>query len=95
LWFNNGMGLSMLAQLGLPILMAVGAVMAWRMTKRENVRDSQPAEWKDDSLDEWRRQRDAAAEIERAERAANPDALHAGGEKAVEGDVGKHQRIGG
>ncbi|MBI2767474.1 MAG: hypothetical protein HYX53_16385 [Chloroflexi bacterium] len=89
------MGISLFAQLGLPILMAVGAVMAWRISKRENVRDSKPSEWKDDSLDDWRRQRDAAIEAERQARLANPGATHEGGERDAEGDVKRHQRLGG
>ena len=36
--------------IGLPVMMAIGAIAAWRMTKKESTRDEQYG-WRDDSLD--------------------------------------------
>lgn len=54
----------------MPLLILIGTLVAWRS------RDSgaeRPA-WRDDSLDEWRRERDAAAEAERRRRQQPPAA---------------------
>lgn len=73
--------------------MAVGAIMAWRVSKKENVQVERPA-WRDDSLDEWRKQRDAEAEVIRGERTSQPpDASGAATEEHTEKK--RHQRIGG
>ncbi|MGK2966513.1 MAG: hypothetical protein ACSLFM_13050 [Tepidiformaceae bacterium] len=90
------MGFATLIGLGLPLLMAFGAVAAWMMTKDREKRDAEaPAKWRDDSLDDWRQERDAAYLSEREQRAATPKAgLKAGAEEEVE-ETQKHQRIGG
>lgn len=79
--------------IGLPVMMAIGAIMAWRMSKKENVQDEKPA-WRDDSLDDWRKQRDAEAEAVRGERTSqSPDLSGAAAEEKAE--TKRHQRIGG
>jgi len=86
-------GIAALLGLALPLVMAGGAIAAWRMTRKEAKRDEEPALWRDDSLDDWRRERDAAAETERIARSqagANPT-----GEAKEETATKKHQRIGG
>ncbi|MCC7366006.1 MAG: hypothetical protein IT303_16700 [Dehalococcoidia bacterium] len=88
------MELSMLLSIGLPVVMIVSAFAVWRMPKKPRPGEpGAPGTWKDDSLDDWRRERDAAAELERADRVANPG-LHDGAEREGEGKE-RHQRIGG
>lgn len=87
-------GLSTLLALGMPFAMIAGAIAAWRLSKREQHLDANPPAWRDDSLDEWRRERDAAAEAERAARAASPGTLTTG-QARDEAETSKHQRIGG
>jgi hypothetical protein len=88
-------GLAALASIGVPIAMAFGAIAAWRLSKRENDPESKPAEWRDTSLDDWRRERDEQAV---AERKARSTSAKAGVHEATGGDEGeakRHQRIGG
>lgn len=54
----------LLAAIAMPLLMLVGALAAW-LTRNDNAQ--RPA-WRDDSLDEWRREREAQAEAERLRR---------------------------
>lgn len=54
----------LLAAIAMPLLMLFGALAAW--LTRNDV-DQRPA-WRDDSLDEWRREREAQAEAERLRR---------------------------
>ncbi len=58
--------LRLLATLAMPLLIVLGAVVAWL---NRGAADQRPA-WRDDSLDAWRRERDAAAEAERRRRQA-------------------------
>ena len=76
----------------LPVLGVGGAIAAWRMQKREDVRESQP-KWRDDSLDDWRKQREAQADAERAERTSRPDLAEGSTEEREEAK--RQQRIGG
>ena len=87
------MGISALLSLGLPLVMAIGAIAAWRMTRKEAKKEEEPAQWRDDSLDEWLRERDAEADAERVARSttrAQPT-----GQAREEKETKKHQRIGG
>lgn len=74
--------------------MAVGAILAWRMSKKENILDEKPA-WRDDSLDDWRKQRDAEAEAVRGERATGQAADLSGAAAEEKTEKKRHQRIGG
>ena len=80
----------------MPIAMVAGAIAAWRISKKENDPESKPTEWRDTSLDDWRRERDEQAIAERKTRSTSKTAAHettgAGGE---EGETKRHQRIGG
>jgi len=76
-----------------PVLMFVGGIAAWRMSKRQVVEAEKPG-WRDDSLDEWRKERDAAAEAERAARPLEKTHLSTGSEEQQE-TTKKHQRLGG
>lgn len=87
--------LQVLASIAFPLMMAIGAIAAWRMSKRENTPGADKAAWRDDSLDDWRRERDLNIEDDRQARAATPlrDHPSQGQEEAPE--TQRHQRIGG
>ncbi len=87
------MGITALLTLGLPLVMAIGAIAAWRMTRKEAKKDEEPSQWRDDSLDDWLRERDAKVEVERAARAKASG--HRTGEPIEETETKKYQRIGG
>jgi hypothetical protein len=78
--------------LGMPVAMIVSGVAAWRMSKKENTKPETP-QWRDDSLDDWRKERDAQMEIERAQR-PRESLLKTGQEEQTE-TTKKHQRLGG
>ncbi len=86
--------LQMISAVGLPVAMAIGAVMAWRMSKKENKVDTEAPLWRDDSLDDWRKERDAEIETERLQRIQ--EAKQPSGAAAEEqSEKKRHQRIGG
>jgi hypothetical protein len=76
-----------------PLLMFVGGIAAWRMTRKQGEEAEKPA-WRDDSLDDWRKERDALAEQERAVRPTEAAHLSTGSEEQQE-TTKRHQRIGG
>ncbi len=80
----------------LPFLLGMGGVAAWRASRRSDAQEKERATaWRDDSLDDWRKERERMAEEERARRATEEESqTHAGSTR--EGDEKKqHQRIGG
>jgi hypothetical protein len=82
-------------QLVFPLVLGGGAIAAWRISKRNAAGPTATGStsWRDDSLDDWRKERDANAEAHRTERAANPEeATGRGDEQSQEK---RHQRIGG
>lgn len=89
------MDLSALLMMMLPFLLGIGGVAAWRASKRTEEQDRErAAAWRDDSLDDWRKERERMAEEERARRATAETETHTGSTR--EGDEKKqHQRIGG
>jgi|SwirhisoilCB3_FD_contig_51_877837_length_525_multi_2_in_0_out_0_1 hypothetical protein len=89
------MDIQFLSVVGLPVLMAVGGVAAWRMSKKENSTIVEKPAWKDTSLDDWRKQRDAEAEQERITRVSTEGTLHEGGAQEEKSETQRHQRIGG
>jgi hypothetical protein len=83
----------LLSAIGFPLAMAIGGIAAWRLTKKEADRESKPAQWRDDSLDDWLKERDAKVEEKRLERLAQGDTSVA---SAEEQEVKVHQqRLGG
>ncbi len=76
------------------VLMFGGGIAAWRMSKKQVAEAEKPAGWRDDSLDEWRKERDAQAEQARAARPAEPTHLSTGSEEQQETKK-HHQRLGG
>jgi hypothetical protein len=79
---------------GLPVAMVIGAIAAWRASRKENAPEEKSATWRDDSLDDWRKERARQADEERTARAATESHVTTGRaeEQAAEK---KHQRIGG
>lgn len=60
--------------------------------------DPEPPQWRDTSLDDWRRERDAKVEAERQARLASPPKQTSAPETATGADdtqTRHHQRIGG
>ena len=87
----------LLSAIGFPLVMAIGGIAAWRLTKKEAKRESEPAQWRDDSLDEWMKERDAKVDATRQARLSGKDLSGkdlsgAGSEEEV---TVRHQRIGG
>ena len=89
--------LTLLSSIGLPLAMVIGAIAGWRILKRDQRAEveQQKNGWRDDSLDDWRRERDERAETERAARAIEEaTALKTG--RAEEGaQTKRNQRVGG
>jgi hypothetical protein len=74
-----------------PLVMFAGGIAAWRLSKNDATAPEKPG-WRDDSLDEWRAERDSEAERRRLTRAT--EELTTGSEEQQE--VKKHQqRLGG
>jgi hypothetical protein len=69
------------------VMLAVAGIVGGIYTLRGGADKDERAAWHDNSLDEWRKARDAAAEAERQARLASPPQ-----------DAGRdepHERIGG
>lgn len=86
-------GITGLWQLAFPLVLAIGGIAAWQMSKRDRTRQDNGAKWRDDSLDDWRKERDAAAEERRSTRAESPEEVTGRGEEQAQEK--RHQRIGG
>ena len=85
--------MQILSAVAFPVLMVAGGIAAWRMSKKETIRPEAPG-WRDDSLDDWRKERDAQAEARRIARESEPSHLSTGSEEQQE--TKKHQqRLGG
>ena len=87
--------LQLLSAIGFPVMMAIGAIAAWRMSKKEH--DPRPGQdtWRDDSLDQWRRERDLMAEQARTARDPADPSEHLSGGQEETIETKRHQRIGG
>ena len=90
-------GLDLVVAVGLPLAMLIGGLAAWRMSKRSDVEEAERrTAWRDDSLDDWRKERDALVEQERIEREKSPPARDLSDGRADEQEQAKkQQRIGG
>jgi hypothetical protein len=86
--------LAIISAIGMPLLMGAGAVAAWMQTRKGDARPAVKPEWRDTSLDDWRQERDAAAEAERLQRASDERAGTATGDEARQ-ERETHQRLGG
>ncbi len=90
------MNVQILMAVVIPVLMFVGGIAAWQSTKRHNEKvEIEAAGWRDDSLDDWRRERDAAAEAERLARATTGESETPSGRPEEQAEARRHQRIGG
>ncbi len=85
--------IAMFSAIAFPLLMLIGGIAAWRVSRKENVTIVEPTAWRDDSLDDWRKERDAEAERIRIER--EQSATHEGGAAEEKAETVRHQRIGG
>jgi len=85
--------LQLFSAVGLPLMMAVGAIAAWRMTRKENTTSIEQPAWRDTSLDDWRKERDAEADSVRAARLEGEP--HEGAAAEEKSETKRHQRIGG
>jgi hypothetical protein len=87
----------LIGTVGFPIVLAVGGLIAWRAIRAQQEREAQPATWRDDSLDDWRRERDRAIEAEREQRQQRPPGEVHPASESREGDQGRktHTRLGG
>jgi hypothetical protein len=79
---------------GLPVAMVIGAIAAWRASRKEDVPEEKPT-WRDDSLDDWRKERARQADEERVARAASPESRTTTGKAEEQATEKKHQRLGG
>jgi len=85
----------MIMAVGFPLVMAIGGIAAWRMSKNEPQREAEKAQWRDTSLDDWRKQRDAEVEIDREKRAQTTTAAIQAGSAEEKQETQRTQRIGG
>jgi hypothetical protein len=87
----------LLSSIGMPIAMVIGAIAGWRLLKRDQQAEveQQKNGWRDDSLDDWRRERDAAAETERAARVLEEASVLNTGRAEEGAQTKRNQRIGG
>jgi hypothetical protein len=92
--------LMLIGSIGLPAVMAIGGILAWRATRRQHVseeREMTSPAWRDTSLDDWRRERDQQAELERQQREAGVgrEGLSEGQEREADTQKKTHTRLGG
>lgn len=81
--------------IGFPLVMAIGGIAAWRMGRNEDKHEAEKPQWRDTSLDEWRKQRDAEFDVDRVKRAQTTTAaIQAGGAEEKQ-ETQRTQRIGG
>jgi len=78
----------------IPFLLGIGGTAAFLASRRREEQDrDRAAAWRDDSLDDWRKEREAMAEEERGRRTAEGE-THAGSTQERD-EKKQHQRIGG
>ena len=88
--------MGIIGAIAFPLLMFVGGIYAWKLSKRENTAKPEKALWRDDSLDEWRTTREAEINEVRATRAELAEkGIFEGGSTGDAGDTRRQQRIGG
>jgi len=86
----------LLGSVGIPAALGIGGVVAWRATRSQQAREERPTTWRDDSLDDWRNERDARAEAARERRAVEAaDDTHDEARAQRETTEQRHTRMGG
>jgi hypothetical protein len=91
------MDFQVLSAVGFGVILFVGGIAAW-LVSRKGASFDQPEnkQWRDDSLDDWRREREAQAEAEREQRVSTPEThLSTGQEEQQETQRTTHTRLGG
>lgn len=63
---HSGTVVTLIAAIAFPFLLFIGGIAAWQMSKHADAAEQNT--WRDDSLDDWRRERDAEVARARAER---------------------------
>jgi hypothetical protein len=79
----------------LSIGLLLAGILAWRLSLRETARTEAKPVWRDQSLDEWRRERELEAEREREARREQAEGELTAGSTRDESETKKQQRIGG
>ncbi len=91
-------GFALISAIVLPMILLVGGIAAWRVTRSEQARSDpatfQPA-WRDESMDDWRKERDAAAEAERQQRTQGVAGEFSTGRAEEQAVEKREQRLGG
>lgn len=90
--------MTLFAVIGMPLLLAIGGIAAWRIARKEGSFDPpEKAAWRDDSLDDWRREREEQLEQERQQRLEQQGSrrLRTGQEEQQESQRTTHTRLGG
>ena len=88
--------MGIIGAIAFPLLLFVGGIYAWKLSKRENAPKPEKPLWRDDSLDEWRTTREVEIDEARATRAELAEkGVFEGGSTGDGGDTRRHQRIGG
>lgn len=95
--YTGGMDVfQLLAAVGMPLAMLLGGYAAWRRARRGGEPETTSEPWRDDSLADWRAERDAAAREERDVRhTAEAAGLGSSAGSEAETTSKPHQRIGG
>ncbi|MGE3074682.1 MAG: DUF948 domain-containing protein [Dehalococcoidia bacterium] len=83
----------LISAIAFAFLMIFGAIAAWRISKTDSTKQDTPS-WRDDSLDDWRKERDEQAEAARASRPAEQQHMATGSEEQQDTKK-QHQRLGG
>jgi hypothetical protein len=91
---------TLIGSIGIPAVMAIGGVLAWRATRKQHAtaeRETESPTWRDTSLDDWRRERDEQAEQERLRRESgiSRDGFTEGQAKEADTQKQTHTRMGG
>ena len=89
------MDLQLLFALALPILGIAGGIVGWKAAGKHKDIGKTASGWQDDSLEEWRKERERSAAEERELRAKEREERLAAGHAEEEVETVRQQRIGG
>ena len=89
------MDLQLLFALALPILGIAGGIVGWKAAGKHKDIGQTASGWQDDSLEEWRKERERSAAEERELRAKEREERLAAGHAEEEVETVRQQRIGG
>jgi hypothetical protein len=92
------MDFQVLSAVGFGLILSIGGVAAWLVSRKSAGFDApEKKAWRDDSLDDWRREREARAEADRQQRTTDGAESHlsTGQEEQQETQRTTHTRLGG